>query len=1658
MEPIPSATDSPAHSRDKPAEPRVRVDELPALIRTRSGGSPNATSLLRRANTVAQSGNIIRRNLELKATRERTATTTGLRIKGSHELLQKSPLQRSQTQMHRGPLETRPAGRKAGHFTVGSVGQNGKIFLRPVANPPHKGRSIVPFSPMDQVVTDGLQPQKHAQVRHDPSRWSSSQLSELRPRGAAGDDTESVSSEAPWPEPTNHPRQRANSFSTISEQPSILGEGKRGELRIVIDRPEDRPKSAGEKTGHSALEVTIPHYRLGSPRFNAEGGAILHSSVYTRTSVSDNFRNSTLLGGMADPLPTHFQSAYSRDSFSFNRPSFAVSLFSGTGAIDLSRASPIPRNSVVYELKGPVEPSIYEALVSDMDSESVVRYIPGTRDISAATPARIVAQISSESFMDYELVSDFFLTFRSYLSPSHLLALLLARLKWAINRLQEDGRIIRIRTFAALRHWILNYFVDDFVANYDLRTHFCETINTLYTEVKSRKNGGMSDLKILIDLKRCWNGKCSVYWTASEFSRAYNDPDTPIVPGSNQIELVPADAAQPDIPPDGTVPSADTNFRDSLPPSAQHDRNNSASTVQSIPFSIKSEQSLVALSCSLPPKSPKRLSMPYSKSKAPRPVPLSLTKSTSPHEPPPASPMKSRHPFHSHAHKRSGSFSDSVRDDRVPMFGMELGSAGPAPQEILDPVSFIRGALYPPAESYMAMMAPDSPPLAPPSNSSNPDRRSIPDGGSKTGPSNSGVRTIIGSIKRVLHTRNGGQSVSARIANASEAISLPSRGKTSAMPNHIALGSEFYRERKMAAIPKRPARIDILCDEALKQYRQVMGSNEAKREATQQIPTAPGLQNTLQNSSADALDPSYLETPKADGSKKKSGLTTGSGSIVIVDDTRFDLPVMSGAVQGAEPAAMNPHVRSDSDSKMMSSMLDVQSQKSVPREGEYLLPIYYKGEGPESNTLHPAPSIKSGSSLQRQSFSNERQSTPNKQMSLSLRLRKYASFQSGISKHRLSINSDARKSIAGSVATQELTDRSIVPSLRRRPGGNLRQMQFVDELEPGSGHGSFVSARSYDDSLAETATTANDMAERPPSALIPSNPQFSLTQGGSNRNLRRSFEAAIARFAQIPDDDDGGIESTLLKLEGKWRGPCDDRETSEQDENSRVGGERHERPGWEVLSRRRQTDKSTYSTVEGRLAPPRPYSDSVAESEESYNSIPLLERGLTDESMKRPLTDLTHVTHTHGAPLSLISSRDTSELASSHPSIQIIQETESMRRIPRGSTIPEAGGQHTPKRLSALSSELSVDMIDSREAMDNRLSTGTRSLTASTVDIPPHPLAHPPSPPMTIQHPGSFGSIASPMDKVRFQPQPLTPDTSPRHRDLESPYTRNRNVPQFSTDVLSNSEKHRPAELSLSEIGPDHVPFILACGSQVLAQQLTLVEMAALSEVDWRDLVEMKWSSASPSILNWVQYLSTEERKGIDLVVGRFNLMVKWVVSEIVLTRDIHERARTIIKYIHTAAHARRLCNYATMLQVAIALSSSDCTRLQKTWQLIPQEDKRLFKDMECLIQPVRNFHDLRVEMETANLQEGCIPFIGLYVHDLTYNAQKPAQIHSHSGGLLVNFERYRTAARIVKNLLRLIDASAKYRFVPVQGIIERCLWIASLSEEDIQLRSKRLE
>ncbi|PTU21311.1 hypothetical protein P175DRAFT_0179900 [Aspergillus ochraceoroseus IBT 24754] len=1529
------------------ADPRTNEPAKPPFVTPTS---------LRRAHTVAQGRYLGGKTNVASSSAKEMISLSSLRSKDSHELLRKRPTKQP-GDPQQSPREAFIPARESSHFTVGNVGQNGKIFLRPIRNLSLKEPRRPPTSPpINQPKPEFLPPQaQDGYGQEEPSRWSNSQLSELRPElmeGSREDGASIISgsarSEAHY-HTRQHPLQRSHSFSTISDQRSASRAGGRSEFRIVIDRPGDRPRSA-DASFIQSLEVSVPNYQLGVSQFSTSDN-VLPSSIYSTEAWNSSIAPNAYLDNPA-------------------RPSFVPSMFSGVSAMDLTRTTAVSPDPVVYDQKESIKPSIFEAMASVMDDESVVRYVPGTKNIGAATPARIVAQISSESFMDYELVSDFFLTFRLYLSTGSLLSLLLARLQWAINRLQEDGRIIRIRTFAALRHWILNYFADDFVPDLKLRAHFCESINQLYGDVKARQGGGMSDLKIIIDLKRCWHGKCSAYWDIPNKNLSYHNPDYPIDPGGNEPAF--GEDFQNIIRTDSNQSSAQGEVRNP-PPAVRHDRNNSSTTTKSMPVSIDSDWSAPAISCSLPSKSPKRLSIPFTTVKAPHPVPVIPPRQIGPLPDPssPLSPISSRrHPFYGHAHKRSGSFSDSVRDGRAPLPLLRLDNKSSfSSQEPCYLGSLIRGELYAPVESYMTILAPPSPPLPSSANTAL-DRRSTAGAPPKSATSGSGVKTIIGSIRRVFNSKHVGHGFHPHPVNGPS-----TRGKTSALPTNVAFKSDLYRERKVAPPPNRPSKIDLLCDEVLRQYHEAFNGN-----VNSQTDNADGQQRLL--SGSDPVPDNFLVP---DNGRAPSQLTTGSESIVIVDGTGLGSPTsleqpprfLTGASFPPTPKAYT----------FLAS-----SRGSTLAPDEYSLPIYY-----EESIRRPSRRVStffrpSGASTSQRSSSLERASISWKRPSVSLGLRKYASFQSVISKRRAAQASETTGSVTDSF-DNDYSDKRGGPTLRRRPGGDLRQMRDVGG---GGGHsypdsGSILSDATYD----SMGYSQEEPASRPQTILMPPNPRFSLLKTHPSQNLRRSFEAAIARFAEIPDDGDGGIESTLLKLEGKWKAQsaqdggsasADTRQLSESTQ-TQPDIHREERTSYDqylgssvgpVKGHPKIGDNLSYSQVRARSLTPGADSESIVESEDSYSSIPLLERGLSDESMKKPAADLVSL---RGAAQSRSGlTREMSDNGSSHPSIDMVKKTESLKRIPTGSTLPvynPVDFKARRSRLSGLSSEISSDLIETREAVDQRLSFDTRSLAESSLNIPPHPLAHPPSPPMTIQQPRSVHSYRNSLNPIFAKAQPLTPDPSPINTAPRRTHIPSGDMHHVSGDVLSRSEADHHPQGPIQVQGPHHVPFVLSCESHILAQQFTLVEMAALGEVDWRDLVDRKWNSGPHLTTSWVQFLLEDGRRGIDLVVGRFNIMVKWALSEIVLTNDIHERALTITKLIHTAAHARRMCNYATMLQIAIALSSTDCSRLRATWALVAPEDRRVLKDIELLIQPVRNFHELRLEMETANLQEGCIPFVG---------------------------------------------------------------------------------
>jgi hypothetical protein len=310
-----------------------------------------------------------------------------------------------------------------------------------------------------------------------------------------------------------------------------------------------------------------------------------------------------------------------------------------------------------------------------------------------------------------------------------------------------------------------------------------------------------------------------------------------------------------------------------------------------------------------------------------------------------------------------------------------------------------------------------------------------------------------------------------------------------------------------------------------------------------------------------------------------------------------------------------------------------------------------------------------------------------------------------------------------------------------------------------------------------------------------------------------------------------------------------------------------------------------------------------------------------------------------------------------------------MNRIHPGETIPRQ-----PIRIEPITSFLLDDdphdhSDDSgalgRTAGDGAFSPGVMSFfdDADEERTFRHPLRQPDTPPARDVQ----STKPLPPDPTTFNQGLPTPGLSPTGK---ADRFRTPSPPHVANEKQLPTPSHTPP-------APPHLPFILAYDAEVLAQQFTIVEKDALDELDWRELIENRWKQSSPPMSDWVTYLRSDDAYGVDLIIARFNLVVKWVISEILLTDSVHERVRCIVQYIRVASAARRIRNFATMYQITVALLSADCTRLKKTWELVGRADVEALHDLERIVQPLKNFHNLRVEMETGSGEEGCIPFIG---------------------------------------------------------------------------------
>lgn len=271
--------------------------------------------------------------------------------------------------------------------------------------------------------------------------------------------------------------------------------------------------------------------------------------------------------------------------------------------------------------------------------------------------------------------------------------------------------------------------------------------------------------------------------------------------------------------------------------------------------------------------------------------------------------------------------------------------------------------------------------------------------------------------------------------------------------------------------------------------------------------------------------------------------------------------------------------------------------------------------------------------------------------------------------------------------------------------------------------------------------------------------------------------------------------------------------------------------------------------------------------------------------------------------------------------------------------------------------------------------------------------------------------------------------------------------PEAIQNLLAGYKIHDP-NLLISN-NKNHIPFILTYDSLSIARQMTLIEKELLSEIDWEDLLNLNIQYNGPSVTSWLQLLvQNENLSGVDLAIARFNLTVDWIVSEIAITKDIKLKRNTIQRFIHVAEHCRKFQNYNTLMQIVLALNSVVVQQFIEAWRLIEPGDLLVWEELKKIPSLDRNYLTIRKLLNNVDPLKGCIPFIVVYLSDLSLNAQKKTWIEQNK---IINYNKFDTSVQIVKHFIQRVQWCKNYQIEVDHELLSKCIYLTTLPQDELQ-------
>jgi hypothetical protein len=195
-----------------------------------------------------------------------------------------------------------------------------------------------------------------------------------------------------------------------------------------------------------------------------------------------------------------------------------------------------------------------------------------------------------------------------------------------------------------------------------------------------------------------------------------------------------------------------------------------------------------------------------------------------------------------------------------------------------------------------------------------------------------------------------------------------------------------------------------------------------------------------------------------------------------------------------------------------------------------------------------------------------------------------------------------------------------------------------------------------------------------------------------------------------------------------------------------------------------------------------------------------------------------------------------------------------------------------------------------------------------------------------------------------------------------------------------------------------------------LARQFTIIESKLFCAIQPEELLASEWTKKNGSKAVNVRAMST-------LSTDLANLVADTILN----LEDAKKRAVTIKQWIKIAQKCLELNNYDSLMAIICSLNSSMVLRLKKTWEMVSAKTKGRLEELKAVTDVGRNYAVLRQRLQ--NHMAPCIPFVGIYLTDLTFvdvGNGTTRQLPGDGGReaiSVINFDKHMKTAKIIGQL-----------------------------------------